>query len=167
MEKYSLEVLNFETWELERDFSTYDGALRYGTERFQHNEWRIFDRISQSHVYTHDPLAVIEQDAQLEIQRFAETARWREIYRDRNFYIQGPSGGTTQFNPTIERRQQLRDVANRQRLELQAQTAARRARLRGFNFVGDPPRTLLFEDHIFVPSIMKKTHKVDWLQEGF
>lgn len=172
MNKFSLEVQGLSSWELERDFSTFEGAINHGQQHFSQNHWRIFDRTAGSHVYIYDPTASIENDARLDTERFAETSRWRQIFAEQ---------AEAERLIELERRErprrlppsQPRTVAQTQRQSQQAQQAVRRSRLAGFNFVGDPPPILRspvivdFPQASWDDDIEPISTGVNWLKEGF
>lgn len=175
MEKYSLEVLNWGTWELEKDFSSLDRAKRYGHERFAQNEWRVHDRVAGYIVYSYDPAAALETVAREEVHRFAENERWRQIFAER-------AAAAVQAR---QQRERMAEVAARQRQ--QARDQARRERLRGFRFVGEGPAVLNTGfltnpeiDHQQMmndlfgqdyghggPKRRSMEDRVNWLKEGF
>lgn len=162
MQKFSLEIENWGSWELEKDFASLDRAKRYGVDRFPQNEWRIFDRIAGAVVYTHDPSAVIQQEATQEVERFRATERWRQVFADRA------------AAEVLERqnRERLLEVASRQRTRQRNTEQERRERLRGFNFVGSRPRVLdTWNADDFLESINPRNdhleERVNWKLEGF
>lgn len=118
MRKFSLEIENWGTWSLEKDFSSLDRAIRHGREKFPQNEWRVFDRVSGEFVYFNDPLMEMQQEANQELLRYEETTHWRQVLGERH-----------QQSIVENQRQQ-----NEYRREEQ-----RRQRLRGFGFVGGQP----------------------------
>lgn len=157
MNKYSLEVEDWGEWALEKDFSSVERAKRYALDKFPQNQWRIFDRVVGSVVYTHTASSAIEEAARQEVSRFNRTDHWREVYAQRD----------QQFG-------RLSNVANRQREE------QRRNRLRGFQFVGDEPAVLRrprrmdppISRGVFNPALRfgwerPSEAKVNWLKEGF
>jgi hypothetical protein len=162
MDKFSLEVQNWGNWELERDFSSLDRAIRFGRERFPENEWRVYDRVAREVVHVHDPAVALEQTARQEFQRFQTTERWRERFAER----------AAAEVLARQQRERIAEVAARQREREQV----RRNRLRGFRFVGEPPEILrmsrptfdaiedLFDDE---SRVRDRDDKVDWLKEGF
>jgi hypothetical protein len=118
MQKYSLEIENWGTWELERDFASFDRAKTYGLDRFPQSEWRIIERTTGEIQYHHESLPALEVIAQQESSRFANEVRWRNNFAQR---------------------QVINEVASRQRTAQAERAESRRNRLRGFHFVGEPP----------------------------
>ena len=166
MDKYSLEILNFGQWELERDFSTLDGAKTHGLMNFPHNEWRVFDRRAGAHVvFSYDPSSAIEETARNEVRRMEEAERWR-------FRIAMRQAAEVMAR---QQRERMADVAARQRQQQRERelNQARRNRLQGFNFVGrrpsilDTPDPVMVEDYIDSLEDGDVVEKVNWLKEGF
>jgi hypothetical protein len=165
MEKYSLEVESWGTWELEKDFSNSDRARRHGLENFAQNEWRIIDRLSGNVVYTHNPNAVLEESARAELRRFSDTERWRQRFAER----------AAAEVVARQNREHTDNVAARQRARQRENDQRRRDRLQGFNFTSGRPRVLdAFEasehamDLVFGGgSTRSRGERVNWIKEGF
>lgn len=161
MQKYSLEVQNGDNWELERDFSSLDRARAHGYDNFMQNTWRIYDRTARCYVHHHDSLSGMEAVALGETTRFAEAARWRQVFAQRDAVVQ--------------QRERLTEVAARQRASQHDRDEQRRRRLRGFQFVGAPPAIQTFPVRP-IPDIERlfgmisdedEAEKVNWRKEGF
>lgn len=165
MDKYSLEILNFGRWELERDFSTLDGAKTHGLTYFQQNEWRIFDRRAGAHVFSYSPAAALEETARNEVRRLEDAERWR-------FRMAMRQAADVMAR---QQRERMADVAARQRQQQRERelNQARRNRLQGFNFVGprpsilDTPDPVMIEEYIESLEDRDVVEKVNWLKEGF
>jgi hypothetical protein len=132
MEKYSLEISNWGTYELVKDFSSMSGAVNHGRDQFPQNEWRVFDRVGGKIVYENDPFGSIAEQASQEIKRFDDTEKWRLRFQQQ----------AEREVVARQERERLAEIASRQR---QAQRQfrdipqERRDRLEGFHFVGAPP----------------------------
>ena len=167
MEKYSLEIASWGSWELERDFSSIDRAKRHAEEHFPQNEWLIFDRIAGSYVHHHDPFQVIQAEARLEARRFQDTQRWRQVFAER-------AAAAVVAN---QQRERMAEIAARQRARQRDMEQQRRERLRGFNFVGSRPSILELQEEQEEIALAElfgmKPHRdhllerVNWLKEGF
>lgn len=163
MEKYSLELSNWGTYELVKDFSSMSGAIRHGTNHFPQNEWRVFDRVGGKIVFENDPFASISEQASQEIERFANTERWRRRFQEQ----------AEREVRARQERERLVEIAARQREAQHNQ--ARRDRLAGFNFVGNAPSVLQqrWEDEAEEwewdddERLDLSREKVNWLVEGF
>lgn len=159
MKKYLLEVCNWGTWQREKEFSSKEQAITHGRANFPENEWRVFDRVAKTHVHHHDQAGELSTVAARELNRFAETIRWRRYFADRA------------AEEVIAQQEQSRqaEAAQRQREQL----AARRRRLEGFEFEGPPPAVLMrFEDEYddYVRPVVRREYideKVNWRKEGF
>lgn len=151
MDRYCLQVLNFGEWEDEKAFRYPHQAIACGKEDYSQNQWRVYRVDNNETVYEHDPMLIIENEARLDAQRMADTARWRETFQNRA----------------------ILNAASRQREVDRDRAQARINRLGGFNFIGEAPRVTnlfnaLFETAIDWPSLHKKEeYKIDWRKEGF
>jgi hypothetical protein len=164
MDKFSLEVNNWGEWELERDFSSIGVASRHARERFAQNEWRVIDRITGEVVLVYDPNTVIESEARNEQARFQRTERWRQAFSNR----------AIAEVIAQQQREQLVEVASRQRATQRQREEDRRARLRGFRFDGDAPAILRSATPMWVEEFAvifsdsrRNNTRVNWLKEGF
>ena len=164
MEKYSLEISNWGSYELVKDFSSMSGAIRHGQNHYPQNDWRVFDRVGGSVVYENDPFASIEEQASQEISRFQNTELWRRRFQE-------------QAERDVRARQEWERMAEIARRQRQSQTVRdfsqeRRDRLEGFNFIGGRPAILEDEDWTeYWPDEDERldlsTEPVNWLIEGF
>lgn len=167
MDKFSLEIENWGEWQLEKDFSSFEGARQYGLERFPQNEWRIFDRNAREFVHRHDPSCIMQETAKQELDRFADTAKWRQRFAER-------AAAEVVAN---QQRERMAEIAARQRSRQRELNSQRRRRIRGFNFVGSRPDILdIFDEWSEAgETILRGTtssrqnidEKVNWLKEGF
>lgn len=84
MGKYALEMENWlGGFEFVQDFLDDRRAKAYGEKEFPQNKWRILDRVRKTVVYQHDPFGVMAAEAELELQRFNDTEKWRRIFAER------------------------------------------------------------------------------------
>lgn len=146
MSKYSLEVEDWGLWSLERDFSNLDRAIQYGLDNFPQNNWRIFDRISQSIAHVNNPLVSIEQDAFSDIVRFERTEYWRNTFAERRLLEEQAA------EQAARQRERMAEIASRQRQSRREHTTERSQRLRRFGLL-KPNRDVC--------------EKVNWIAEGF
>lgn len=168
MNGYALEVENFGAWAIDQLFLNFGNARDYGIAQFSQNAWRIVNLDIDEVVFSYDPLAGLVNDAQAELQRFADTDRWREHFARRD---------------VEERRFQLAQARRREQNALR-ETQRRARAMTSFNFVGAEPVTMerhravlrrpppdwdavdaafqtwFDDDRTVVP-------KVNWLREGF
>lgn len=132
MEKYSLEVENWGSYELVKDFSSIELAKSHGHSNFPQNEWRVFNRTAGRVVHKHDPFSEIAAEASQHLQRFADTDMWRQRFAD-----QAASEVVAR-----QQRSRLSEIAQRQRRDQRDHTEERRERLSGFRFNGPEPDIL-------------------------
>ena len=164
MEKYSLEVENWGSYELVKDFTSESLAKSHGQSSFPQNGWRISNRTSGSVVYEYDPLSNIAEEAGQHLQRFADTEVWR-----RRFAVQA-----AQQVVARQQRGRMAEIARRQRQSQRDDNQTRRTRLAG-SFVGRTPHILdrriedwdEYWDEDDDERLDLSREKVNWMQEGF
>lgn len=168
MEKYSLEVENWGSYELVKDFTSESLAKGHGQSNFPQNGWRIHNRTSNSVVYEHDPLSSIAEEAGQHLQRFADTETWRRRYAEQ----------AAQQVVARQQRGRMAEIARRQRQSQRGDDQARRSRLESFSFRGGTPHILDRriedwdgdEDEDWDDDngrLDLAAEKVNWMQEGF
>ena len=132
MEKYSLEIENWGSYELVKDFSSLELARQHGRTNFPQNEWRVFNRTAGHVVHKHDPFSNIAEEAAQHLQRYADTDMWRHRYAEQ----------AAREVQTRQQRGRLAEIAARQRQNQRDNLEARQQRLAGFRFVGQQPEAL-------------------------
>lgn len=141
MTKYLLEFENWIDWELVSAFTSFDRAKAHGLENFPQNKWRIVLPGNAKVVYEHDPFGVIAAEAALEIKRFEDTERWRQVFADR-------------AASEIRRQQEAERLAE--------QRARQRARFARAGSYLDP-----YSEFWDYPRNNPLNERVNWIKEGF
>jgi hypothetical protein len=163
MEKYSLEVENWGSYELVKDFTSESNAKGHGQSNFPQNGWRILNRTSGSVVYEYDPLSNMAEEAGQHLQRFSDTETWRRRFSEQ----------AAQRVIARQQRGRMAEIASRQRQSQRNSNQARRTRLDGF--VGTPHildrRIEEWDDDWYDEDddgrLDLSREKVNWIQEGF
>ncbi len=169
MEKYSLEIENWGSYELVKDFSSVKLAKQHGRNNFPQNEWRIFNRTAGRVVHKHDPFSDIAEEASQHLQRFADTEMWRQRFADQ----------AAREVVARQQRGRMAEIAARQRQAQRDNSEVRRERLSGFRFNGPQPDILAqaaawddevegWDDEEYdLDRLDLAREKVNWQQEGF
>jgi hypothetical protein len=151
MEKFVLEIDDWGSWDVVKDFAERTAAERYGLEQFPQNEWRVRNRLNGRVVHKHDPFQAIQKDASNELHRFKENDRWRQIFAEK-------------------RAREVRERQERERLaEINARQQLGRVQRQGQATVRQGHVDILSEQWWDRETSRENVaaQKVDWKREGF
>jgi len=151
MNKFALEKTDERSgsgWVLVKDFSTLSGAVRYAKNRLKDTKYRIMDRTSGDIMRYSDgdprvpELDSMMVDLQQEMQRFANTDRWRRRFQEQRVETE------------------RRDAARRERIARFNFVGAR-------PHIPQSNRTHDVDDLMYLAGVAPTIEKVDWMKEGF
>lgn len=151
MNKFALEKTVNGNWVLVKDFSTLSGAVRYAKNRLKEIEYRILDRTDGSVMRYSDgdpripEIESMMTDLRQEMERFANTDRWRRRFQERR------------------EEEVRRDEARRQRIA-RFNFVGARPNIPQSNRTHDVDAV---DAWMHLSGVQSEREKVDWMKEGF